>query len=556
MKNALTFLLYVIILITLIAGAYFWANGIMDSIYAFRSPLQNNPPQPGKALLPEGVEPATRRLVFVLVDALRVDTALDPNIMPTLAKLRQQGASAIMHSRAPSYSEPGYSVLLIGAWPELSDGPAMNLDYADIPVWTQDNLFSASARAGLKTAVSAFNWFEKLIPQADVSASFYTAGEDQAADRQVVDAALPWLREGGYQFVLIHIDQVDYAGHHEGGARDPRWNQAAQRADALLAEILAELDLSQDTLLVLSDHGQIDAGGHGGNEAIVLKEPFVLAGAGVKPGDYGDLDMVDVAPTMAALLGANIPASNQGRVRSEMLLLPTEVTANLEAAVQAQQSQLLEAYQAAIGRSAEVKPGPDVVAAYQQALEDARNKRLNAERLPRMLLAVLLGILALGWFIWKRRSELVWFLGAGLLYLAIFHLRYGLLDGRTYSLSSVASANDLIMYCVTTAALALFLSWLVLALWRRLFRLSPGEAARWTFELAFMVVFMLAIPILWSFALNGASATWTLPHFTSMFLGFLSLIQILAVSAVSLILAGVTGIIARAAPPAKPAQSA
>ena len=80
-----------------------------------------------------------------------------------------------------------------------------------------------------------------------------------------VDAALPWLQSAEYQLVLIHLDQVDYAGHHEGGPQDPRWNQAAQRADDLLAEILAAVDLEQDTLLVVSDHGQIDPGGHGGH---------------------------------------------------------------------------------------------------------------------------------------------------------------------------------------------------------------------------------------------------------------------------------------------------
>jgi len=61
-----------------------------------------------------------------------------------------------MHSRPPSYSQPGYSTLLVGAWPDLNDGPAFNLEYEDIPTFTQDDLFTAAHRAGLKTAISAF----------------------------------------------------------------------------------------------------------------------------------------------------------------------------------------------------------------------------------------------------------------------------------------------------------------------------------------------------------------------------------------------------------------
>ena len=147
--------------------------------------------------------------------------------MPFLAELRARGASATMHSRPPSYSAPGYTVLFTGAWPDISDGPALNLEYDRYPAWTQDNLFSAAHRAGLSTAVSGYYWFEKLIPQEAVTASFYTAGEDAAADRAVVAAALPWLANGEDQLILIHLDQVDYAGHHEGGPRDPRWDAAA-----------------------------------------------------------------------------------------------------------------------------------------------------------------------------------------------------------------------------------------------------------------------------------------------------------------------------------------
>jgi len=520
----------------LIILAYIWATNLMASLYAFRSPLHSDPPVPGGPLLPKDTLTLTRRVVFVLIDALRVDTAADSNVMPTLGALRPQAAWASMHSRPPSYSDPGYSVLFTGAWPELSDGPAMNVEYEDTPTWTQDNLFSAVERRGLKTAVSAFYWFEKLIPQSAVSISFYTPGDDQVADRQVVDAALPWLRNPEYKLVFIHLDQVDFAGHYEGGPRDPRWNQAARRADDLLAEIMAQLDLTQDTLLVLSDHGQVDRGGHGGHEAIVLQEPFVLAGAGVKPGNFSEINMVDVAPTLAALLGVIIPASSQGRVLTEMLVLPVEISAALTEALTAQQGSLVEAYQAAIGSQVVLEPGEDIVASHQAALEKARDQRLGAERLPRFLVAALLAVVLLACFIWKRRPELPWYSLAGLIYLLLFNLRYALIDGRTYSLSSVASANDLILFTTSTAAYALTVSWLVAALPRKIFRCSPGQAALWTLDLALFVVYMLTLPILWSYALNGILVDWTMPHFPSLFLGFLSLLQVLALAIFGLVI--------------------
>ena len=522
------------------AVAYFWANGIMDSLYAFRSPLKDNPPAPGQRLS----KPLTHRVVFVLIDALRDDTSHKTNVMPFLNQLRSQGAWATVHSRTPSYSEPGYSVLMTGAWPDVSDGPAMNLDYADIPTWTQDNLFSAAHRAGLKTAVSGFIWFQKLIPQNAVDASFYTPGEDRVADVAVVNAAMPWLQSGDYQFVLIHIDQVDYAGHHEGGPQSPNWDAAATRSDDLLKQIVSTLDLKQDTVLVVSDHGQIDRGGHGGQDPIVLLEPFVLVGAGVKPGQYPDMQQVDIAPTVAALLGTNIPATAQGVAQTSMLNITAEQQASINTALAAQKSQLLSAYQKAIGYSASVQPPSDSVAGMILAMDQAKANRQNAEQIPRFVLAIILALIPAGILFWKRNRKVAWVLGGAILFVFLFNFGYAILAGRTYSLSSVDSTSDIVVFTAGTASASLALAWLALIYALDWPRSTPREAAEGVLAFVFVTLYLLSLPILLSFAVNGALVTWTTPDMATMFLGFLSLLQALIIAVVGILLTGATSLIA------------
>jgi hypothetical protein len=520
------------------SAAYLLATRQMDSLYAYRSPIRNDPPAPGTVL----GQPLTRRVVVVLVDALRVDTSLKAEVMPTLQVLRQQGAWATVHSQPPSYSEPGYSVLLTGAWPELSDGPAMNLDYADIPTFTQDNLFSAANRAGYKTAISGYYWFEKLVPQAYVTAHFYTPGEDAAADRQVVDASMPWLQDPSYALVLIHIDQVDYAGHHEGGPRDPRWDQAARRADALLAEIIARLDLSKDTILVVSDHGQINRGGHGGQDPITLIEPFVLAGAGVKPGAASDMEQVDVAPTVAGLLGLNMPASTQGKVLTDILALPAGRAEQIQAAEQTQQNLLWAQYRQALGDTA--GDGSTNLSGLSRAAEMAslRDARLSAQRWPRVALVVVVLLAVLIFLISQRGRTLTWMLAGGGFYLVVFNLKYALLDGRTYSLSSVAGTSDLLIAGFVDAAIALLFGWGMVVAGLRLFRKPPSQAAGQVLGFTLAVLGLLLVPVLFNFALNGAWVTWALPDFLSYFVSLLSWIQIMAVALFGLLLAGVTAL--------------
>jgi hypothetical protein len=529
--------IYIVFLLIIAAVAYIWGSGLMDSLYSYRSPLHNAPPQPGN---PVG-KPLTRRVILVLIDALRVDTAGDSSIMPFLNELRKHSATATMHSRPPSYSAPGYSIIFTGAWPDISDGPALNTDDEDMQRWTQDNLFSAAHRSGLKTAISAYNFFEKLVPQEDVNNAFYTAGEDANADREVLEAALPWLKSGDDELVLIHIDQVDYAGHHEGGPIDPRWKEAATRADNMLKEIASEVDLAQDTLIAFSDHGQIDAGGHGGDEPIVLMEPFVITGKGIRPGDYGDIEMIDLAPTVAVLLGTNIPATSQGKVLFELLDIPNGEEQTILEAQAGQQALLYKSYTEAIGRPGDPSTmeslEPDVV---QHAMEEARQSRLRSERIPRFILAGLIfGFLVYVLYRnWNPRYP--WMAGAALLYILLFHIRYSVMGGWMYSLSSVSSAEDLINFTGTTAIISLAIPWWIIFTYLGIFKTDPKRAAETTYQLVIAVILPLTLPVSWHYAWNGAIASWTLPDMPSMFLGFICLLQILVIAILGILLSGVS----------------
>lgn len=534
MKTKLLIILGIIVCIVVAAGAYLHVTSVMNSLYVYRSPLHNDPPAAGLAL----GHPLTHRVVFVLIDALRDDTSHNSKVMPFLNELRGQGAWATVHSRMPSYSDPGWTTLMTGAWPDISDGPAMNTDYENTPTWTQDNIFSAAHRAGLKTAFSGYYWWEKLVPHEAVDTYFPTAGEDQTADREVVDASLPWIKSDEYQFILIHIDQVDYAGHHEGGPQSPNWDAAATRSDALLKEIVSKMDLIKDTVIVVSDHGQINQGGHGGPEAINLIEPIVIVGAGVKPGQYPDIQQADVAPTISALLGLNIPASAQGVVQTEMLTLGDTQKANIEKALLTQKTELENAYMKAIGASAEIKPS-NSVAEILAAMDKARAKRLTAERLPRIGLAILLALIPAIILFFKRNKTIAWLAVGAVIYLLVFNFRYGILSQRHYSLSSIASANDLILFAGLTAALALFIAWLVTSIGLRSFKGSAAQAAGHTLGLVFFTLYLLALPVLWSYGMNDGTSSWTLPEMVSRFLEVLFTLQGMVVAVVGVILTGI-----------------
>ncbi len=533
MKSSKKTILISVLILSILAGiTYFWATAMVDAIYAYRSPISSTT----SPFIESTSEPLTRRVVIVLVDALRLDTADDKEIMPFLNQLRESGASAIMHSQTPSFSAPGYSTLLTGSWPYINDGPAFNLEYEDIPILTQDQIFAAAHRGNLKTAISGYYWFEKLVPSEDVTKSYYTAGEDRHADDDVVSHALPWLDDPSISLVLIHIDQVDYAGHHEGGAKSIAWKEAARRSDDLIKEITEKLDLTQDTILVISDHGQIDPGGHGGHENVVLTEPFVINGSGILPGKYYDIQMIDVAPTVAGLLGLSLPASAQGKPLFRILNMSTQD----QASYQEQQTILQNNLSAVYAKAIHI---PDITTG-SDAISTLRQMRLTKERIARGILP-LSYIVGLLFFFFYRKTNIGSVLVGSLVFLLIFNFRYLLLDGRSYSFSTIDTPTNLILYIAVTSLVALAVASLVYLWMNRRRGSTIADTIQAELSFAISLDCLLLIPPIWHAWWNGILPTWTLPDFRVYFVGLFFLIQLLIVSVAGILFAFFTGLFQR-----------
>jgi hypothetical protein len=201
-----------------------------------------------------------------------------------------------------------------------------------------------------------------------------------------------------------------------------------------------------------------------------------------------------------------------------------------------QQEQLARLYGNAIGQPVIVQAGDYYVDATQEAMDVARESRLNNERLPRGIIAILFVILIINLNAWHSKPNFSWFLLAVLTYLVVFNIKYILIDHKTYSLSSVTDATNLILGSAITTLIALVFAWLVMLLGTKAYQLRPQPAASTTMKFILTTLSILSIPIFIHFVINGATVTWTLPDFLTSFLGLLFLIQSLGVAAIGLVL--------------------
>lgn len=313
-----------------------------------------------------------RRVFVVIVDGLRYDKSFE---LPFLDELRRRGVDAEASSHYPTWSRPNYVSILTGVPPEAS---GVRTNHHATPV-ELDSLMDRANAAGLRSACATdYDVLPKLFlrPRGEEAASF--GGEDpgpparlpftqvgdedldiDAMEQPLSEAAVrapdanfaspfadaryaPWpggfaeagaqVARGSADLVVMLVGSVDAAGHAHGGASED-YRDAAELADHALARALGRVDLSQDAIIVTADHGHTNRGGHGGVEPEVLSVPLVLAGAGIRPGaTVVDAHLIDIAPTVAALLGIPAPGHGLGRTLTGVIDLDPAAVAARRAA--------------------------------------------------------------------------------------------------------------------------------------------------------------------------------------------------------------------------------
>ena len=306
-----------------------------------------------------------RRVFVVIVDGLRFDNSFD---LPFIDSLRRRGVAGQAQSHYPTWSRPNYVSILTGVPPSAS-GVRTNHHSTPVPL---DSLMDRAKAAGLVTASATdYDVLPRLFlrvhepksdeipreviavpdrpeaPEADDDVDESPGEADGIDDAELLaavrapDANLkspfddaryaPW--PGGFveagaalageqaELVVMLVGVTDVAGHVHGGD-SLEYGEAALVADHALSRALGQVDLERDAIIITSDHGHTDRGGHGGVEPEVLAVPFIAAGAGIAPGTTPiNAHLIDVAPTVAALLGIASPGHGLGRTLVEILEL-------------------------------------------------------------------------------------------------------------------------------------------------------------------------------------------------------------------------------------------
>ncbi len=253
-----------------------------------------------------------RRLSFIIVDGLTVDVA---RTLDDLLPLRRRGVFRSLAVEFPTYTSPALVSFVTGLGPRDS-GTRRNGDLQGVP--GLDTVLLAAADAGVPLRVFLRSFTEGVTILAPPPGTAIYEGRIapavEMARRNLAGGDLPAL-EGKHParaLDFVHWGEVDETGHRHGAA-SPEYLAQARNAAGFVRSYARTLDLEQDALIVLSDHGHLPEGGHGGDEPAVSHAFFLGVGGLFRRGvELGERPMRDVASTLAVLAGIRVPSSNLG----------------------------------------------------------------------------------------------------------------------------------------------------------------------------------------------------------------------------------------------------
>jgi len=256
--------------------------------------------------VPRDFVPASH-LVFIALDGW--GGAYVPNAdMPTIKRMMSDGAWSL-NARCvmPSISWPNWTSFFYGAPPEQRNTE-------DFP-----SIFTLIKNSGqAKNSALFYEWDElpKICQDEEVKK------QKNHSDIESARKVAAYIIEQKPIFTAVAFDEPDHIGHSIG------WGSAAYYAklkemDSLIAIIenaVKEAGIYDSTVFVFSsDHGG-SYRGHGLDLPKHRKIPMIFYGYGIKK-DFkmlSPINIYDITPTMAALLGMEIPPEWTGRILHEI----------------------------------------------------------------------------------------------------------------------------------------------------------------------------------------------------------------------------------------------
>ncbi len=220
-------------------------------------------------------------------------------------------------SSKPTISAECWGSMLIGVGPEVHKLTNKRVSVLPYPVWSKHpTVFRHIRKAYPKAELGSYcdwNPINKGIVEKGLGVNKQTA-----RDKELTPLVCSYIREKKPDFLFVHFDSVDGAGHSNGYGTENHI-KAINSVDKLIADVYSAVKgagILDDTLfMVIADHGGTNdekgKGSHGGWTDEEKNVTFAAVGIDIKSGEIKEMNIRDLAAIVLYALGIEIPEFNE-----------------------------------------------------------------------------------------------------------------------------------------------------------------------------------------------------------------------------------------------------
>lgn len=273
-----------------------------------------------------GVDPTKKsRVLVLLVDGFRYETATSSQLMPQLARLRATGASGQIETVFEGFTIPAVRAALSGKAETQLVNAIHNFHFTVLPI---ESVFLDASRNGKTSLVigdepfTQFGpYYEKRLPPAQI-ANMY------ARDRVRPAMALAAYATETQDLIICHYESGDWAGH-EFGIDSPKYAAEYAATDSVIARFAAARRPT-DYLFVFGDHGHNAVGEH--KTGLHIPTFGLFVGPDITPGVvFQPLQISNIRLLLSHALGITLHTSPY-QVKEIARFLPLATSADHEVA--------------------------------------------------------------------------------------------------------------------------------------------------------------------------------------------------------------------------------
>jgi len=237
------------------------------------------------------------KILLIGIDGLILLRAIESGSAPTLAALKEEGFYAPLVVEAPTWSGPGWSTILTGST-HAEHGVKDNRFIGHNLLHRPDLLSRAYYQDQSTTTFAAAGW-PPIVDPSGLGPIIHERREQQLAykhrvlvrdgethgyktvDAEIGHAALFAIKNFAPDVSFVYFCGADEVGHVRGVV-DNHYLEAITRIDNMVAQLEfavahRAIENGEQWLIVLTtDHGHVDAGGHGGDSE-QERASFVIA---------------------------------------------------------------------------------------------------------------------------------------------------------------------------------------------------------------------------------------------------------------------------------------